>query len=51
VATQLDSPCFTDAPPIAAEVARGVSAVCIRNGMYAWWERQTHKGSRAEMDE
>ena len=49
MATQLDSPCFTDAPPIAAEVARGVTRLFCRQDLFAVCEMPLPNGRRADL--
>jgi hypothetical protein len=49
VATQLDSLCFTDAPPIAAEVARGVTRLFCRQDLFAICEMPLPNGRRADL--
>jgi hypothetical protein len=49
MATQLDSPCFADAPPIAAEVARGVTRLFCRQDLFAICEMPLPNGRRADM--
>jgi hypothetical protein len=49
MATQLDSPCFTDAPPIAAEVARGVTRLFCRQDVFAVCEMPLPNGRRADL--
>ena len=49
MATQLDSPCFSDAPPIAAEVARGVTRLFCRQDLFAICEMPLPNGRRADM--
>ena len=49
MATQIDSPCFTDAPPIAAEVARGVTRLFCRQDLFAICEVPLPNGRRADM--
>ena len=48
MATLIDS-CFTDAPPIAAEVARGVTRVFCRSDLFAICEVPLPNGRRADM--
>ena len=48
MATQIDS-CFTDAPPIAAEVARGVTRLFCRSDLFAICEVPLPNGQRADM--
>lgn len=45
----LDSPCFADAPPIAAEVARGVTRLFCRQDLFAICEVPLANGRRADM--
>ena len=49
MATQLDSPCFTDAPPIAADVARGVTRLLCRQDLFAVCEMPLPNGRRADL--
>ena len=49
MATQLDSPCFIDAPPIAAEVARGVTRLFCRQDLFAICEMPLPNGRRADL--
>jgi hypothetical protein len=49
MATQLDSVCFSDAPPIAAEVARGVTRLFCRQDLFAICEMPLPNGRRADM--
>ena len=49
MATQPDSPCFTDAPPIAAEVARGVTRLFCRQDLFAVCEMPLPNGRRADL--
>ena len=49
MATQFDSPCFTDAPPIAAEVARGVTRLFCRHDLFAICEMPLPNGRRADL--
>jgi hypothetical protein len=48
MATLIDS-CFTDAPPIAAEVARGVTRLFCRRDLFAICEVPLPNGRRADM--
>jgi hypothetical protein len=48
MATLLDS-CFCDAPPIAAEVARGVTRLFCRQDLFAICEVPLANGRRADM--
>jgi hypothetical protein len=45
----LDSPCFADAPPIAGEVARGVTRLFCRRDQFAICEVPLPNGRRADM--
>ena len=45
----LDSPCFADAPPVAAEVARGVTRLFCRQDLFAICEVPLANGRRADM--
>ena len=47
MATLIDS-CFTDAPPIAAEVARGVTRLFCRQDLFAICEVPLPNGRRAD---
>jgi len=49
MATQLESLCFTDAPPIAAEVARGVTRLFCRQDRFAICEMPLPNGRRADL--
>jgi hypothetical protein len=49
MATQIDSLCFTDAPPIAAEVARGVTRLFCRQDLFAVCEMPLPNGRRADL--
>ena len=49
MATRLDSLCFTDAPPIAAEVARGVTRLFCRQDLFAICEMPLPNGRRADL--
>jgi hypothetical protein len=49
VATQSDSLCFSDAPPVAAEVARGVTRLFCRQDLFAICEIPLPNGRRADM--
>ena len=49
MASQLDSPCFTDAPPIAADVARGVTRLFCRQDLFAICEMPLPNGRRADL--
>lgn len=45
----LDSPCFSDAPPVAAEVARGVTRLFCRQDLFSICEVPLANGRRADM--
>src|SRR5512133_3916707 len=49
MATQPDSLCFTDVPPIAAEVARGVTRLFCRHDLFAVCEVPLPNGRRADL--
>jgi hypothetical protein len=49
MAGQLDSLCFTDEPPIAAEVARGVTRLFCRQDLFAICEMPLPNGRRADL--
>ena len=49
MATQPDSPCFTDAPLVAAEVARGVTRLFCRQDLFAICEMSLPNGRRADL--
>ena len=49
MATQLDSVCFSDAPPIAADVARGVTRLFCRHDLFAICEMPLPNGRRADL--
>src|SRR4051794_5312884 len=49
MATLPDSFCFTDAPPIAAEVARGVTRLFCRQDLFAVCEMPLPNGRRADL--
>src|SRR5207237_9235402 len=49
MAAQPDSLCFTDAPPIAAEVARGVTRLFCRQDLFAVCEMPLPNGRRADL--
>lgn len=49
MASLLESPCFSDAPPIAAEVARGVTRLFSRQDLFAMCEVPLPNGRRADM--
>ena len=49
MASQLEFPCFTDAPPIAADVARGVTRLFCRQDLFAICEMPLPNGRRADL--
>ena len=49
MATLPESPCFTDEPPIAADVARGVTRLFCRQDLFAICEVPLPNGRRADM--
>ena len=49
MASSPESLCFTDAPPIAAEVARGVTRLFCRQDLFAICEMPLPNGRRADM--
>jgi hypothetical protein len=49
MARQLESLCFTDAPPIAADVARGVTRLFCRQDLFAICEMPLANGRRADL--
>ena len=49
MATQPDSSCFVDAPPIAADVARGVTRLLCRQDLFAICENPLPNGRRADL--
>jgi hypothetical protein len=49
MATQPESPCFTDQSPIAAEVARGVTRLFCRQDLFAVCEMPLPNGRRADL--
>ena len=49
MASQLESLCFTDAPPIAADVARGVTRLFCRQDLFAICEMPLSNGRRADL--
>ena len=49
MASLLDSLCFTDGPPIAAEVARGVTRLFCRQDLFAVCEMPLPNGRRADL--
>ena len=49
MASQLDSLCFSDEPPIAADVARGVTRLFCRQDLFAVCEMPLPNGRRADL--
>ncbi len=49
MAARPDSPCFADAPPIAADVARGVTRLLCRQDMFTVCEMPLRNGRRADL--
>ena len=49
MATQSESLCFADAPPIAADVARGVTRLLCRQDHFAVCEVPLPNGRRADL--
>ena len=49
MATQPESRCFTDEPPIAADVARGVTRLFCRQDLFAICEMPLPNGRRADL--
>src|SRR5690349_1255325 len=49
MATLPDSSCFTDVPPVAAEVARGVTRLFCRQDLFAICEMPLPNGRRADL--
>jgi len=49
MASQLESLCFTDEPPIAADVARGVTRLFCRQDLFAICEMPLPNGRRADL--
>ena len=49
MATQPDSPCYSDEPPIAAEVARGVTRLFCRQDLFGICEMPLPNGRRADI--
>ena len=49
MASQIDSLCFADAPPVAAEVARVVTRLFCRQDLFAICEMPLPNGRRADM--
>ena len=49
ISESLLQPCFTDAPPVAGEVARGVTRLFCRQDLFAICEVPLANGRRADM--
>jgi hypothetical protein len=49
MATALESPCFVDAPPVATDVARGVTRLFCRQDLFAICEVPLPNGRRADL--
>ena len=49
MATQPESPCFDDLPPVAGEVARGVTRLFCRQDLFAMCEVPLPNGRRADL--
>ena len=49
MATLPDSPCFDDLPPVARDVARGVTRLFCRQGLFAICEVPLANGRRADL--
>jgi hypothetical protein len=49
MATAPDSPCFADAPPVASDVARGVTRLFCRQDLFAICEMPLPNGRRADL--
>src|SRR5918998_2635056 len=49
MATAPDSPCFADAPPVAPDVARGVTRLFCRQDLFAICEVPLPNGRRADL--
>jgi hypothetical protein len=49
MATLIESPCFTDAPPVAIDVARGVTRLLCRHDLFAICEMPLPNGRRADL--
>lgn len=49
MASQFESPCFTDGPPVAADVARGVTRLFCRQDLFAICEMPLPNGRRADL--
>jgi hypothetical protein len=49
MATLPDSPCFADLPPVAADVARGVTRLFCRQDLYGFCEVPLPNGRRADI--
>ena len=49
MASQLESICFTEAPPIATDIARGVTRLFCRQDLFAICEMPLPNGRRADL--
>lgn len=49
MASQPESPCFTELPPLAADVARGVTRLLCRQDLFAVCEMPLPNGRRADL--
>lgn len=49
MASEIQTLCFTDAPPLAAEVARGVTRLFCRQDLFAICEMPLPNGRRADL--
>jgi hypothetical protein len=49
MATARESPCFIDAPPLATDVARGVTRLLCRQDLFAICEMPLPNGRRADL--
>jgi hypothetical protein len=49
MASQLESHCFTDEPPVAGDVARGVTRLFCRQDLFAICEMPLPNGRRADL--
>ena len=49
MASQLESLCFTDEPPVAVDVARGVTRLFFRQDLFAICEMPLPNGRRADL--
>ncbi len=49
MATAPESPCFVDAPPVATDVARGVTRLFCRQDLFAICEMPLPNGRRADL--